>query len=74
MVSRIRPGAVGVQAPDRIEAARAGRAHEVDDGRAAVRVRGGRDDAERLVQRVDDADARGAADALAVDLDPLARR
>ena len=64
-------GRLGVEAADRIEAALGG--HEVDDGSAAVRVARGRDDAGRLVQRVDDA-RLGALDRLAVERDVAAWR
>ena len=45
-------GGVGVEAADRVEP-RAGRVDELDDGRAAVGVLGGRDDAARLVDQPD---------------------
>ena len=62
---------LGVEPSDRVETAVAGNADEIDDGRAPVRVAGRRDDARRLVERVDDADRGPGADELAVDLDPL---
>ncbi len=64
-------GRLGVETTDRVEPAVPGRANQIDDGRAAVRVARGGNDAGRLVERVDDADGRRAADVLAVDLDPL---
>src|SRR4051812_46792994 len=52
-------GALGIQAPDRVQAPGAlGR--ELDDGRAPVGVARGRDHAGRLVDRVDDVLARRA--------------
>ena len=47
------------------------RRDELDDGRAPVRVARGRDDARRLVQ--EDVRERLPLDALAVDLDDVAR-
>ena len=47
------PGHVGVQAPDRVQARVGG--HELGDRRAALGVARRRDDARRLVERVDDA-------------------
>ena len=44
-------GGVGIEAPDRVEAAR--RAHQLDHGGPAVRVAGRRHHAGRLVQRMD---------------------
>ena len=64
------PGGVGVEAPDRVEAAVG--LDEVDDGRAAVGVVRGRDDARGLVEDVDRALVLGGADRLAVDRDRVA--
>ncbi len=61
-------GAVGVQAPDGVQALAGG--HEVDDGGPPVGVGRRGDHPGRLVQRVDDARARPAHE-LAVDRDRL---
>ena len=59
-------GGVGVEPADRVQARAVG--HELDDRRAAVGVARGRDDAGRLVERVDDARLR-ARQRRAVDRD-----
>jgi len=64
-------GRVRVQPADREQAK--GAADQADDGRASLRIARRRDDARRLVDRVDDASDRVVANAPAVERDLVAR-